>query len=105
MDGKGQPSTKTDSKMLYSYKWLRDIGILYKPLLDKLIIYLQTILRYDGHFVNDKLTWQHFADAYRIEKREASEMIKNIKTDADFSDVVVSEPQGDYDDDEDVDDD
>ena len=101
MRGKVRPSTKTDSKMLYSYKWLRDLG---KPLCTSLIEYMQKILRYDGRFVNDRLTWQHFVEAYRKEAREASEMIKNIKTDADFSDVVASAPQGDSDD-EDVDDD
>ena len=101
MRGKVRPSTKTDSKMLYSYKWLRDLG---KPLCTSLIEYMQKILRYDGRFVNDRLTWQHFVEAYRKEAREASEMIKNAKVDADFSDVVVSAPQGDSDD-EDVDDD
>ena len=101
MRGKGRPSTKTDSKMLYSYKWLRDLG---KPLCTSLIEYMQKILRYDGRFVNDKLTWQHFVEAYQKEAREASEMIKNAKVDADFSDVVASAPQGNSDDD-DVDDD
>ena len=101
MRGKVRPSTKTDSKMLYSYKWLRDLG---KPLCTALIEYMQKILRYDGRFTKDRLTWQHFVDAYRKEAREASEMIKNAKIDADFSDVVVSTPQGDSDD-EDVDDD
>ena len=101
MRGKVRPSTKTDSKMLYSYKWLRDLG---KPLCTSLIEYMQKILRYDGRFINDRLTWQHFVEAYRQEAREASEMIKNAKVDADFSDVVVSAPQGDSDD-EDVDDD
>ena len=101
MRGKVRPSTKTDSKMLYSYKWLRDLG---KPLCTSLIEYMRKILRYDGRFVNDRLTWQHFVEAYRKEAREASEMIKNAKVDADFSDVVVSAPQGDSDD-EDVDDD
>ena len=101
MRGKVRPSTKTDSKMLYSYKWLRDLG---RPLCTSLIEYMQKILRYDDRFVNDRLTWQHFVEAYRKEAREASEMIKNIKTDADFSDVVVSAPQVDSDD-EDVDDD
>ena len=101
MRGKVRPSTKTDSKMLYSYKWLRDLG---KPLCTALIEYMQDILRYDGRFSQDRLTWKHFVDAYRNEAREASEMIKNAKVDADFSDVVVSAPQGDSDDD-DVDDD
>ena len=102
MRGKVRPSTKTDSKMLYSYKWLRDLG---KPLCTALIEYMQDILRYDGRFSQDRLTWKHFVDAYRNEAREASEMIKNAKVDADNSDVVSSAPQGDYDDDEDVDDD
>ena len=39
-----------------------------------------------------------------VEKCTVDE-IKKLKAEADISDVVVSEPQGDYDDDEDVDDD
>ena len=101
MRGKVRPSTKTDSKMLYSYKWLRDLG---KPLCTALIEYMQKILRYDGRFSQDRLTWKHFVEAYRNEALEASEMIKNAKVDSNNSDVVASAPQGDSDD-EDVDDD
>lgn len=101
MRGKVRPSTKTDSKMLYSYKWLRDLG---KPLCTALIEYMQKILRYDGRFTKDRLTWKHFVEAYRNEALEASEMIKNAKVDANNSDVVVSAPQSDSNDD-DVDDD
>ena len=102
MDGKVRPSTKTDSNILYSYKWLSDLP---DPLVKALLKYMQVILRYDDRFTKDRLTWQHFVKAYRTNANDASEMIKKIKADADNSDVVVSSPQGDYDDDEDVDDD
>ena len=102
MEDKVRPSTKTDSNILYSYKWLHDLP---EPLVKALLKYMQVILRYDGRFTKDRLTWQHFVKAYRTNANDASEMIKKIKAAADNSDVVVSEPQGDYDDDEDVDDD
>ena len=102
MDGKVRPSTKTDSNILYSYKWLHELP---EPLVKALLKYMQVILRYDGRFTKDRLTWQHFVKAYRTNANDASEMIKKIKADADNSDVVSSAPQGDYDDDEDVDDD
>ena len=101
MSDKPCPPSK-NSNILYSYKWLHDLP---EPLVKALLKYMQVILRYDDRFTKDKLTWQHFVKAYRTNANDASEMIKKIKAAADDSDVVVSEPQDDYDDDEDVDDD
>lgn len=102
MRGKVRPSTKTDSNILYSYDWLHE----HDPrLITSLLKYMQDILRYDGRFTKDRLTWKHFEKAYNTNANDASELIKKLKAEADNSDVVVSAPQGDYDDDEDVDDD
>ena len=66
---------------------------------------MQDILRYDGRFNEDRLTWNNqFEKAYNTNANDASELIKKLKAEADISDVVVSAPQGDSDD-EDVDDD
>ena len=104
MRGKERPSTRDDdSNILNSYKWLNK----HDPRLVKsLVKYMQDILRYDGRFNEDRLTWNNqFEKAYNTNANDASELIKKLKAEADISDVVVSEPQGDYDDDEDVDDD
>lgn len=102
MSDKPCPPSK-NSNIIYSVDWLRKLP---DQLVKALLKYMQVILRYDGRINEKKLTWQHFADAYRVEKRAASEMINKAKADADYSDVVSSVPQGDYDDDdEDVDDD
>ena len=104
MRGKERPSTRDDdSNILNSYKWLNK----HDPRLVKsLVKYMQDILRYDGRFNEDRLTWNNqFEKAYNTNANDASELIKKLKANADISDVVVSSPQGDYDDDEDVDDD